>query len=213
MPNGSTQQATKASDRKYRITATRNGPDDYSFGLTDINGGPANLVFNKSTDNMRKRDYYLLEFHLHNASGCDLEFIDDRAKVLSACRAEDAIDGCAPEGSQLPSVFYVHPTNSLGKKLVYVINTDPDWEDFYFGFSFVSKDGAETAYYDPGGNNQNAGNPFISKALVAGAVTGALAALGTAALVSNSFVPSTELIYGLGGAVLGLIVGYLLDRT
>jgi hypothetical protein len=168
-------------------------------------------VFNKYANNMKNRDYYLLEFHLHNAPGCDLEFVDDRAKVLSACRQEDAVGGCAPEGSELPSVFYVHPTKPLGKKLVHVINTDWDIEDFYFGFSFVSRNGTEKAYYDPGGKNQNGGVPFI-KSLAVGLITGALVGIGAVTLAIKSFDPSTALIYGIGGAVVGFVVGFVFDR-
>lgn len=207
MANGNPRQKPKAKGRKYNINATRIAENRYTFILTDINGGSPNLVFNKNTDNMHKRDYYVLEFHLHNDSGCDLEFVDDRAKVLSACPEPDAVNNCAPEGSNFHPIFYVHPDLPLGKKLVHVINTDTDIEKFCFGFSFVSKDGTETAYFDPGGDNENGGGHKFEWA--SNIITGATVGLGTVVLVSNSFVPATGLLFGIGGAIVGLVVGFL----
>lgn len=207
------RQLSKNADRKYKIVATRKAANDYSFRLTAMNGQDPNLVFNKTKDNMKERDYYLLEFHLDNEQGCQLEFVNDRAKVLSACRAEDAVNNCAPEGSELPSVFYVHPTKKIGKNLLYVINSNPLVEDFFFGFSFVSKDGTESAYFDPGGSNQNAGSPFMSASLISGAVTGGAVALGTTALIgAANFAPATAIVYAVGGAVAGLVIGLLVNR-
>ena len=201
------------SDRQYKIIATRNGPDDYSFNLEDINGGAPNLVFNKDTDKIPRRDYYTLKFHLHNNSGCDLEFVSDRAKVLSACHEKDAVNGCAAEGSNFLPIVYVDPTKPLGKTLVHVINTDSDVEKFYFGFSFVSQDGTESAYFDPGGDNQNGGSAkFDSSFALAGAISGAVAATAVASLAANQLDPVGVLLYGVGGTGLGLIVGTVVGR-
>jgi hypothetical protein len=203
------------SDRKYRIKATRNKKDDYSFALENFTGGgPPNLVFNKDDINgMHKRDYFVLEFHLDNNSGCDLEFLQDREKVLSACPEHEAVDGCALEGSNYLPIFFVHPTMKLDKKKIHVINTDPYNEKFFFGFSFVSKDGTEKAYFDPGGENQNGGiGQFEWSNSLTGAITGAVAAIATVTLVSNSFEPASALIFGIGGAVVGLIFGLIVGR-
>lgn len=198
--------------RKYKIHATRNGPSNYSFRLKDMNGGPADLVFNKDTDKMRKRDYYELEFHLHNESGCDLKFVDDREKVFSACSEEDSVNNCAPEGSNFFPIVYLHPTKKIQDKLIHVINTDDYKEKFYFGFSFVSRSHGDSAYCDPVGDNQDRGETrFDWSAVLAGMVSGAAAAGATASLIT-SFDASNMLFYGIGGAVLGLVVGFLFER-
>lgn len=201
-------------DRKYKIIAKRNGPNDYSFDLENLNGGPANLVFNKTTDELKKRDYYLLEFHLHNESGCDLEFVDDRAKVLSACHENDAVNGCALEGSSYFPIVFVHPTLPLQKKLVHVVNTDPYVEKFFFGFSFVSKKyPSETPYFDPPGDNQDGGlGRFDWNVALAGMVAGAGASIATLSLATSSLEPMNTLLYGAGGAILGLVVGLVFAR-
>lgn len=201
-------------DRKYKIIAKRNGTNNYSFELENLNGGPANLTFNKTDDKLRKRDYYLLEFHLRNEPGCDLEFVDDRAKVLSACHEKDAVNGCAPEGSSYFPDLFVHPTLPLQKKLVHVVNTDQHVEKFYFGFSFVSKTyPAESPYFDPPGDNQDGGlSGFDWDLAVAGMVSGAVAAIATLSLAGNSLEPVNTLLYGAGGAVVGLVVGLVVSR-
>lgn len=201
-------------NRKYKIIAKRNGANNYSFELENLTGGPANLTFNKTTDGLRKRDYYLLEFHLKNEPGCDLKFVDDRAKVLSACHADDAVNNCAPEGANYMPVLFVHPTMPLQKKLIYVVNTDPYSEKFFFGFSFVSeKYPNETPYLDPPGDNQNGGlAQFDWNMALAGMVSGAVAAVATLSLAGNSLEPVNTLMYGAGGAIIGLIVGLVVER-
>lgn len=200
-------------DRKYKIHATRNGPSNYSFRLTDMNNQQADLVFNKDTNNMRKRDYYELEFHLHNEPGSDLVFVDDRDKVFSACGEAEAVNGCAPEGSTFLPTVYLHPTRKIQDRVITVVNTDSHVEKFFFGFSFVSRSHGDSAYYDPGGENEDRGiGTFDWNYAIAGAISGAVAAIGTATLMASQFVPYGPLLYGTGGAILGLIVGYLLGR-
>ncbi len=77
----------------------------------------------------------------------------------------------------------------------------------------VTKDsGVSYLPLDPGGDNKNGPiAPFMSP-WIAPTVTGAVVGFGTAALVSNSFVAATGLMFAIGGAVVGLILGLLLDR-
>ena len=197
-------------DRKYRIKASRNGPNDYSFVLENLTGGPPDLVFNKTTDKMPTTDYYVMEFHLQNEPGCDLEF--DPARPLSACREQDAVNGCAPEGSSFFPIVFVHQDKPNGKKLLHVVNADPIKQKFFFGISFVSGDGTERAYLDPGGENQNGGiGNFDWSYSLAGAASGAVAAIAATAFAGNLDAPGT-LLYGSVGAVVGLVVGFVLGR-
>lgn len=212
MTKGKNLRPPQAVPRQYKINAKYNDPG-YSFELTDMSGNPADLVFNKSTTNgMHRRDYYALAFHLHNGPNCDLQFVSDKQQVLSACSEQDAVNNCAPQGSSFFPIFYVDPNMPLTNNLVHVINTDPDVEKFYFGFSFVSRSSGEPVYYDPGGENQNGGlQKFDWSAALAGAVSGSVAAIGAASLI-GSLEPSSALLYGAGGAVVGLIVGLVIGR-
>lgn len=80
-----------------------------------------------------------------------------------------------------------------------------------FQYNLRVTNGSKTLNLDPGGTNQNGGVRGISYAAV-GTVSGGVAALGAAILVSQGLIPAALLSYGLSGAVVGLIVGLLLGR-
>ena len=95
-----------------------------------------------------------------------------------------------------------------------VRNTNVGSEVGKFGYTLrVTKDGgASYLPLDPGGDNKNGPiAPFVSS-WIAPTVAGAIVALGTVMLVSNSFVPVTALTFAIGGAVVGLAVGLLLGQ-
>lgn len=81
-----------------------------------------------------------------------------------------------------------------------------------FAYTLRITDGTNWLDLDPGGENQNRGLPFYSYLLTAGGVTGAIVGTGVTVLANNAFVPLDALTYGIGGAVIGLIVGFVLDR-
>lgn len=157
-----------AKDRTINIIADLDSksPNGHSFKIDNGKGGPADLVFNKDTDDMKWDGYYLIEFTLTNGKDVNLVFAKDRDKVLWACPAKDAVNGCPPEGSQMDTVFYVHPTKKIQDKKLYVINTDMDIVDFVFAFNFLNESNVGPKYvkYDPGGSNKNGGTPPLTKA-------------------------------------------------
>jgi len=83
-----------------------------------------------------------------------------------------------------------------------------------FGYTLrVTKDGgANYLPLDPGGDNQNGPIALFVSSWIAPTVAGAIVALGTLMLVSDSFVPVTALTFAIGGAVVGFAVGLLLGR-
>lgn len=150
-----------AKDRIININASidSKSPNGHAFNLDDGKGGPADLVFNKNTNNMNKDGYYLIEFQLTNKGASNLNFSKDREKVLWACPAKDAVNGCPPDDSHMDSVFYVHPTKKIQDNKLYVINTDTEVLNFNFAFNFLNEGNVGPKYvtYDPGGSNQNGG--------------------------------------------------------
>lgn len=114
--------------------------------------------------------------------------------------------GCPTAPRKWP-VFEAESVANGGLTLV-VKNKNEDVENFFYTLR-VAK-GANWLELDPGGTNQNGGMPFTS--LMVGVIAGAVCALGAAALASNVLEPAGALIYGVGGAVVGLIVGFVLDR-
>lgn len=184
-----------AKDRIINIIATADSkaPNGHTFGIDNGKGGPADLVFNKYTDNMKRDGFYLIEFQLENRNGANLVFSKDRDKVLWACpKAEAGADGCPPDDSHMDSVFYVHPTKKIQDKKLYVINTDMEKLEFRFAFNFLNESDVGPKYvkYDPGGTNENGGNPpFVN---------------------ANAF--TAYLMIGLGSAAIAAFVTYGLLR-
>ena len=182
-----------AYDRTIQIVATLDSksPNGHSFTINNGKGGPADLVFNKNTNDMKWDGYYLIEFQLENEKGANLVFAKDRDKVLWACPAKDAVNGCPPADSQMDTVFYVHPTKKIHDKKLYVINTDMEVIDFVFAFNFLNESNVGPKYvkYDPGGSNQNGGTPPFTQAsainayVIIGFVSAAVAAFATYGLM------------------------------
>ena len=182
-----------ANDRTIQIVATLDSksPNGHSFAIDNGKGGPADLVFNKNTNGMKWDGYYLIEFQLKNENGANLVFAKDRDKVLWACPAKDAVNGCPPADSHMDTVFYVHPTKKIEDKKLYVINTDPEVVDFAFAFNFLNESNVGPKYvkYDPGGSNQNGGIPPFQNVssfnayLVIALVSAAVAAFATYGLM------------------------------
>ena len=80
-----------------------------------------------------------------------------------------------------------------------------------FAYTLRVKNGTNWLDLDPGGSNQNGGLPLYESSAV-GIVTGAVVGLGAAALATNALEPIGAVVFALGGAVVGLIVGFVLDR-
>ena len=107
------------------------------------------------------------------------------------------------------SVFKARSVDAGGQTLV-VWNKNAVAQNFAYTLRVVN--GANWLNLDPGGTNQNGGIPFYGFAS-ASVVTGACVALLTLATAGNSFEASSALIYGIGGAIVGFVVGFLFDRT
>lgn len=82
-----------------------------------------------------------------------------------------------------------------------------------FRYNLRVTNGSDWKNLDPPGDNTNGGSSFtFSSFLTVGGVTGVIVGIGTAALVSNGFIAQDSLLYGIGGAFVGLMVGFLFDR-
>lgn len=115
--------------------------------------------------------------------------------------------GCPDRKSYWP-VFRAMREERGGGTLV-VRNKNLEVQDFFYTLRVVRR--TEWLDLDPGGSNQNGGEPPLT-AYAGLALTGAIVGLGTTALLTSEFVVSTGLLYAIGGALVGLVVGLLLDR-
>jgi len=115
------------------------------------------LIFNKTGNNMPKKDFYLIEFDLQDHSGLSLSFEPNPMNAFwVAMGNSNSAPPCPTEPSYSKTV-YATSADSTGSKLT-VRNDDMEIEMFSFSLGFVSSvDGAHYRY-DPGGNNQNGGS-------------------------------------------------------
>lgn len=169
------------------------------------------IIFNKYTDDMKKPDHYRIRFDIDDFDGSPLRFVPSEKDVMWVQEGTN----CPEEHCELPGVIWVNKIDPKGE-WIEVINMDMTPLRFQFTLNFVDKtitNPIKDDYVplDPGGGNENGGNPPFTS-LASAMVTGAVVGLGSTALASNAFDASTALIYGIGGAVVGLIVGFLFNR-
>ena len=206
----------KHKDRNYDIKMVKTGDDPPKhIPVLSKDGnviGPDHvIVFNKYKDNMKKTDYHLIKFEIDEFDDSPLRFVPSEKDVMWVQEGTT----CPEEYCELPGVIWVHKVHPQGK-WIEVINMNMTKLRFQFTLNFVDKtitNPTKDDYValDPGGGNENGGDPpFTDYASVA--LTGAIVGIGTAALTINAFDASNSLIYGVGGALVGLIVKFLFDR-
>ncbi len=116
---------------------------------------------------------------------------------------------CPTSACKWEAVFKAHNVKDSGKTLV-VWNKNEVAQDFAYTLRVVK--GTSWLNLDPGGTNQNGGLPLFS-AFSASVATGVIVGLATVTMVSKAFEPSSALLYGIGGAIVGLLIGFLFDRS
>ena len=116
---------------------------------------------------------------------------------------------CPTEPSNWDSVFKARSVEGGGLTLV-VWNKNEVAQNFAYTLRVIK--GASWLNLDPGGSNQNGGIPLF-KSLAASVATGAIVGLASIATASSAFDASSAVVYGIGGAIIGLIVGFLFDRA
>lgn len=192
-------------------------PDGIRFRLEKPDGTALDtLVFDKTKENMPKPDEHEVHFHLIQDSGMTLEFAQNLRDVFWI--------NWGPYG-QIPACPNTRPPNTpdpvffaekSSPNLLKAVNKNLIRQSFSFCLNFVDPHSATPTKlipYDPGGDNEDGGigNFSLSGAMI-GAIAGAICAAGAVSFAGNTFEPSSALLYGLGGGIVGLIVGLVLGR-
>ena len=194
------------------------GKEKYLFSMDDGKGATEELVFNKTTDGMKKTDHYKVKFKLHNKEGAALRFSKDPLKVLWAKPVNSTTDPCPNSDCYMAGIFYVDPNDSIQDHKLTVINTDPDVQLFKFALNFLppgESDPPPSGYvwYDPIGSNQNGG---FSNTLggggsfamaIGGGIIGAAAAVFTSQTLTTTSLVTWTAIGAVAGYVGALILG------
>jgi hypothetical protein len=80
-----------------------------------------------------------------------------------------------------------------------------------FAYSLRLAKGGAWLLLDPGGNNQNGGLPLFS-AYLSTTVAGAVCATGAAMFTGAELAPTDYGMFAIGGAIVGFVVGLIMDR-
>lgn len=199
--------------RRYVIKVTKPG-QDYVTELLE-NGVPktSELTFNKHTDKLKKTDFYTLDFTIDDSSVAH----DD--KVMFAPSNDDVLAvhtdlaQCPPLGSHMPYTLWVDKNKSDKLQL---INMDLKPEKLRFKINLVKSSNPSSQDFiplDPIINNGNrGGEERLASFAYAPLLTGAIVGIGAALLANGALVPANALVFGIGGGIIGLIVGFLFDR-
>ena len=114
------------------------------------------LIFNKTGNNMPKKDFYLVEFDLQDHSNLGLSFEPNPMNAFWVSMGNSNSAPRCPTEPSYSDTVYATCVDSDGGKLT-VRNDDMEIQLFSFSLGFVAADGAHYRY-DPGGNNQNGGS-------------------------------------------------------
>lgn len=199
------------AERSVNVTVVLGPPGSnppFHFESSDLPIGPNNVIY---FANCGKSKGFLITYT-----------IDDRANpgylFPTHGHGNDHLDQalwvsdtgpCPTKACYWESVFKARSVDNGGQSLV-VWNKNAVVQNFAYTLRVVN--GANWLNLDPGGSNQNGGLPFY-KSLSATMLTGAVAALGTFATITRGFEPTSAVGFVIGGALVGLIVGFLLERT
>jgi hypothetical protein len=151
-----------------------------------------------------------IHFDLVDKSGLGFKF-PPSDKMRSAVWSELGATSCPQDGKM--EVFEpVSIDNDQTTLVVHNPNAGTVVGAFYYMLRVTNDGGRNYLELDPGGTNKNGPIAPLANAWMAPTVAGAIVAVGTVLLVSNSFVPATVATFAIGGAVVGLIVGLVLGR-
>lgn len=177
-------------DRTYEIIEAGIGGPPTTRPVLGENGHviPPNqlLIFNKTTDNLKKVDHYRIRFTIKQFNQSPLRFTPNLADVLWVKKGSGSSSCPTSACHEMPDMFWVDKMDKDGE-YIEVINMDLKSEDFWFTLNLVAKSNPTGTNYvpvDPGGGNQNSGLPgsgtkfdFLA-AIALGAVAGILAFAG-----------------------------------
>lgn len=180
----------------------------FHFDSTDLPIGKDNVIF---FSNCGKSKGFLISYTIDDSSNRGFRFptsTNGNDYLDQAMWASDS-GPCPTRECHWDSVFKAKSVENGGQILV-VWNKNAVAQNFAYTLRVVN--GANWLNLDPGGSNQNGGLPLF-KSQAASIVTGAVVGLTTLATASNALDTQSALVYGIGGAIVGLVVGFLFDHA
>jgi len=179
-------------------------PKPFHFETSDLPMGPDNHLYFR---NCVKGDHFRVHYVLDNSARPGFLFPtgSGTAHLLEALWVHKST--ACPTSACTWNEFEAKSVEQGGLELI-VKNKNDDRAQFCYSLRVT--DGSQWLLLDPGGTNGNGGyEPFTWAAT---ALTGAVVGIGSSAMVTNALEAQTALTYGLGGALVGAIIGFLFGR-
>jgi hypothetical protein len=157
--------------RPVTIKSFKDTHGKIDFEMLDGTQKTDTLVFNKTKDNMKKDEFYDIQFTLVNTDGLKLEFKQDVQDVMWVAKGNKSSPPGCPKNQVGDAEFTV--TNVTANTLD-VTNTDLDECKFKFVLNFIDTGNHNKAeQFDPIYENQNGGisrSPSVSSSVIIGGV-------------------------------------------
>lgn len=181
----------------------------FHFDSTDLPIDSNNVIY---FSNCGKSKGFLISYELVDTANPGFRFPTHQSNgngYLDEALWATPSGTCPTQPCNWDNVFKAKSVDNQGQTLV-VWNKNQVAQSFAYTLRVTN--GSSWLNLDPGGENQNGGLPTY-RSLAVGTLTGAAVAMGTVAVLSQSFDASTGLVYAIGGAIVGLIIGFLFDRA
>lgn len=172
----------------------------FKFESSDLPIDENNVIY---FSNCGKFKGFMVNYDLDDAANRGFRFPELTKEALWVTES-----GPCPTQACTWDVFEAKKVDKDGLRLV-VKNTNETVQDF--AYTLRVKNATTWLPLDPGGSNQNGGIPLY-ESFSASMVTGGIVGMTTLALATNAFDASAALVYAVGGAIVGLIIGLLFDR-
>ncbi len=112
---------------------------------------------------------------------------------------------CPQQKSNWPQFWPMEVVS--GGKTLKVRNENRGKARFHYTLRLTKDGGQHWLNLDPGGTNKNGPTDDRFSYLLGPAVTGVITAIATIVLINNSLIPPNPVLFAIGGAVIGLLVG------
>ena len=179
----------------------------FHFETNDLPLGEDNLL----TFVNRRFPGYIIHYDLDDALNPGFRFPNANVPDhLAEALYVHAGRRCPTRKSHWPQFWPMQVSDDC--KTLQVRNENLASADFAYMLRLTKDGGKSWLELDPVGNNKNGSTEPFMASWIAPTVAGAIVGIATVTLVSNSFVPATAITFGVGGAVVGLIIGLLLGR-
>lgn len=198
-----------AKSRPVTIESYRDAAGAIKFQMKENGIETDLLVFNKTSDGMKKNDEYDIEFTLVNGQGCDVEFVTDANSpgqpVMYIAQGSATYCPPCPTGPSTTPIK-AFTTGKPTATALTVKNKDDDICYYKFVLRFYDKGTGTIVEYDPIYGNQDGGSGPLMMLSPTATSTFSGTAAGLAVTLLN---PAATVMTYVLGAVIGTAVGYV----